>query len=275
MREIKTPTLHALEFDGLDDFAGSFAGQNDRSRQSVFADAYAEGGLQWFGNDTGADAVRKCREGDLAIAEKSDPLVSKFEAIALETTRRAWADDVCGSIPNVPAFIAGHPLAMRRRIRQESAAAPLRIFVDLFMSAKFTPEQIEKRGAAIMALVRVLSSRRPVELWAGCASERPGKQIIAVRMDTAPMDLARCGYALIHPSFTRRLLFACVRSITTDENIIPPMRRGHAECLAPIFGEGELVVIGGMISDDQLALSDPEKWIAQKIEQLAPVDLAA
>lgn len=254
-----------------------------------WAQANATGAVEWkqhdyanfFGGDTAETACRKAREGDLSGVEASDELLARFERFAFETGRRAWVDDVCGSIPNVPAFIAGHPLAMRRRVRQDSASAPVAIVADLTTSAGISAEQIAKRGAAILALVRLLSSRRPVELWAGCMMQgkEQGMSAVFARIETAPLDLATAAYVMTSASFPRRLCYATARKDGFAGrwpygNYKIAQQHGAA-MIAPAFSHvGQALYVPPIFTTD-LAPTEPEKWIEARLSELAPVDLAA
>jgi hypothetical protein len=107
----------------------------------------------WTGGHDWRESVRVAQTGDLSGVAKSDALLAKMEQYALPTSRREWRDDVCGSIPNVPAFIAGHPLSMRRRARSENEASPIAIVADLSTSAGISADDLSRRGAAILTRI--------------------------------------------------------------------------------------------------------------------------
>lgn len=237
----------------------------------------------FFGPDTGEQALKKARSGDLAGVAASDALLEKFERFTFETSRKAWADDVCGSIPNVPAFIAGHPLAMRRRIRQDSASAPVAIVADLTTSAALTADQIARRGAAILALVRILSARRPVELWAGCImnARAQGLSAIFCRIETTPLDLATAAYVMTSASFPRRLCYGLAAvehgftglwPYSNDYNA--PKKHGLEIIRRALDHVTEALYVPPIHSND-LITTDPQAWIEARLSELSPVDLAA
>ena len=148
----------------------------------------------------------------MARVSASDAMLSKMEKYAFESNKRTWRNDIAGGCPDVPAYIAGQPLSMRRRTIVESDSAPLAIIVDLTASEGIPADIMERRGAAILALVRVLSTRRPVELWAGAFLQGgpAGMDACAffARIDTAPLDLARAAHVLSSQSMPRQIGFA-------------------------------------------------------------------
>jgi hypothetical protein len=98
------------------------------------------------------------------------------------------SEDVSG----VPQYLAGNPYSMRLKRRHATATAPLSVFVELVASAGINAETCLKRGVAMLALVRMLTNLRPVELWAVIAMGRQNsRSSLCVRLDTAPLDLKR------------------------------------------------------------------------------------
>lgn len=237
----------------------------------------------WVGNVTGPQAVDMATRGDLSGVAASNELLTRFERFSFETGRKAWSDDVCGSIPNVPAFIAGHPLAMRRRIRQDSAAAPIAIVVDLTTSARISADQIKRRGAAILALTRALSARRPVELWAGTgldADNLKNAVWVFARIETAPLDLATAAHCLTHASFPRILCYDLSHKHhgycgNWPYGTAMKFRDHMPQIIAPAFAHtAETLCLSSLHIADE-SVTNPEKWIESQLDRLAPVDLAA
>lgn len=268
-------TDNYLTFDSpaeLADYAADRAADNSH---------LTRGPSGFFGPDTGKEALRKARTGDdLAGVPASDALLEKFERFTFETARKAWADDVCGSIPNVPAFIAGHPLAMRRRIRQDSASAPVAIIADLTMSAMITARQIASRGAAILALVRILSARRPVELWAGCmmGAGVGDRDLSAVfcRIETTPLDLATAAYVMTSASFPRRLCYGLASAEHGFSGHWPysndhkaPKTHGLQIIRRALEHVTEALYVPPIYADDLIATA-PEQWIEEQLAALSP-----
>jgi hypothetical protein len=268
---------HFVLADSLADLgreAPSLAPTNAQERNS--SDLY------WYGGVTFDQACQLAIHGDVKLVEKSDALLAKFERYAFETAGKGWRNDVTGGLPDVPAFIAGHPLNMRRRTRLDSAAAPIAIIVDTTISAAINAETIMRRGAAILALVRILAGRRPVELWAvsqvdandkGCAT-------VGARINTTPLDLGTAAFALTHPAFPRRLCYGIARkhgftgswpyhrSMGESRDFMVDMLRPAMPHMA------ECLFMPGMHVKDQAA-DEPELWIEQKLAELMPHDLAA
>jgi hypothetical protein len=100
-----------------------------------------------------------------AAVAKSDKMLADFEqVIRVETSRFETVNAVAGGVANVPAFLAGHPMAMRQRRRVDSALGPLTVLVDVTTSAHISEQTIERRGIAVLALIRALAAVRPIDL---------------------------------------------------------------------------------------------------------------
>ena len=258
---------------------------------SEAADAYAAlkatKGRQWqegtggsfVGDKSSEQTMRLLRDGDTSAVSESDKLLSRFEQfLSVKGSKFQIVDDVAGAVPNVPAYLAGHPLTMRRRQRMASELAPLTLVVDTCVSAGFSEAHIRQRGVAILALVRALALVRPVQLYAGWnfGTHKSSKLALGVfaRIDTSPMDLARAAYPLCHPSFLRRFGFEYggnshdqfnARSIPWGFGDADLVRRALSEMMQQILG-GEVFAVPGMYAGDNL-LNKPVAWIFKYLKE--------
>ena len=152
------------------------------------------------------ERLRHCAQhGDESAVTESERFLSEIEDQVPMSLGWRNVDDVVGAIPNVPAFLAGHPQCMRRRERATKDTAPLTIFIDLTSGAEIDSRKVARRGIAALALVRQLVEHRAVTLWAGVAQDvGSGSGTVAWRIETAPMDLARAAYLVASPNVARR-----------------------------------------------------------------------
>lgn len=175
----------------------------------------------WLGGSSFNEARARVLTGDLSAVAESEAMLSALEAqCEMPSASRAFVADIVGACPNVPAYIAGQPLSMRRRARTTDDCAPLTIVVDLASSGGIGADTVKKRGVAVLALVRAISARRPIELWAGCSLDAVNPETgsgcdgshVYFRIDTAPLDLARAAFLLTHPAVPRALVYAYARA---------------------------------------------------------------
>jgi hypothetical protein len=160
----------------------------------------------WYGGMSYEQSTEAVRSGDLTGVAASDKLLAEMESLVPVSKSWRTVDSVVGMCPNVPQYLAGNPYNMRLKRRCATVTAPLSIFVELVASAGIKAETCLKRGAAMLALVRMLANLRPVELWCVVAiGQKNSRSSLCVRLDTAPLDLARAAHMLTHPSVFRAL----------------------------------------------------------------------
>jgi hypothetical protein len=144
----------------------------------------------------------------------------------------------------------------------------LAIIADVTTSASVSGGDIQRRGAAILALVRVLSTRRPIELWAGTMVDADnGRNAVYTfaRIETSPLDLATACFALAHPAFPRHLCYGLARlhgyagRWPYDKN---SRHRDHmAAILAPAFSHAtQTLCLPSLHAADQ-SCTNPEAWL--------------
>lgn len=226
-----------------------------------------------------SEALRRGREGDIGLAEASAAIMAKLHLPDVATHRKANVWDVAGYRPDVPRVLAGaDPRVMRRRVRQDDARAPLRIYVDVLCSGGVGERQYMQRGACVLALVRVLAGQRPLELYAcGFAPQRCGNipgnvraNLWTVRLPTAPLDLPMVAGWIAHQGVFRAAMLgqsydkAGGNAYPVEEECQPAVREALA--LAP----RDLYLCGAFLGSE--LLTDPIGWIERTLRDLAATE---
>ena len=263
----------------LHDSPSAFAAESAK-RASRSDKARLNSDSDFYDGKSFIEAVKLASTGDLSRVPESDRLLSEYEALSFQSSRRAWTDDVVGALPNVPAYVAGLPMCMRRRSPQPSESAPVAILVDLTCSTFFTSDMIARRGAAILALVRCLSSRRNVELWAGTIVGADGDfngVALFSRVETSPLDLATAGYVLQSGAYLRRLHYALSRTYGFEGGWAFDSHTASREHLAALMRPAmphiaESVIVPAMHESDIIS-TDPQAWIKHKLIELGVVTM--
>ena len=233
----------------------------------------------WAGNDDLDTTIRKCRTGDLARAASSDEYMSKLEnKFVFESSAFRNVDALTGGVPNVGAFLAGNPMNMRQRRRVQTEAAPLNIVIDVVSSGGIESRDLERRGAALLALVRLLSAQRPVNLWVAAsalpysATSTHTASAVAFRVDTAPLDLARAAHVLCSTGVARQMAYGFVSHQVGAPNgeLHWPYddhefsRQRGAEFWQRAFGMEEMLFIAPPFVKDEM-IQQPEKWLTDML----------
>lgn len=232
-----------------------------------------------------AKTLACAQSGDSDRVADCDRLLAIMETGAnFATARSVTIAAVAGGVPNVPAMLAGSPLSMRRRQRMADHAAPLSVVVDLGVSASVKHATLARRGAAALALVRLLAATRPVALWvvAGLQCSRggdnPQNAAFAVRLDTAPLDLSRAAWLLCAPEAFRRAGFAVAQTVAgrpndRGTNWLNDDHKRHpallADCLPALTGTADCVVVPSLITSGSTQFDSDSAAAAWVQEQLA------
>lgn len=167
----------------------------------------------WSGNMGGREMLKSARNGHQDSVALSEQYLDKFEELSFQARKHNTIDAVAGGAPNVGAYLAGSPLSMRRRQRVMNDFAPLTVFCDVVSSASISAEYLKKRGAAALALVRMLSATRPVTLYVVGAMgsfnryrQYSDNGFVMVKMPET-IDIARMAFMMAHPAAARGMLY--------------------------------------------------------------------
>lgn len=249
--------MPVIQFDSIRDFVADLP-NGYRERHD----------LSWAGGLDYDDCKKAVWDGDATALKISDDLLTKIEGDGMELLAPQWENERTGSFPCVPSFIAGAPDSMRRLEMTRSDVAPIRIYLDLFISCGFQVEECSTRGAAILALARKLQALRPVELYLlmSCGDKtrkrfKDGWISPMIKIDTNPLDLTTASFVLGHPGFIRQLAFAwCVKQ-GADSSI--PYFEGAKDKIKP--EESDLFIENAILNRDMLR--DPVDWVNQQVKR--------
>jgi hypothetical protein len=135
------------------------------------------------------------------------------------------------------------------------------------------------RGSAILALLRILSAKRPVELWiTSCLGAGKNDQdwgCLLTRVPTTPLDTARASFIFGSLGYTRQICYGLGHEEFDFKYAWPfcdaNVSRKHMKALfAPMFTHVEdTLCIPGIHVNDKLS-KDPEGWLREQIDRFAP-----
>lgn len=265
-------------YEGLSDLAETMAGLVDKDPDHI-----AHKGSGWHGRPSN-EALNALRQGDESMVTPSDRILRQIEERAdFRSSDFAQFNMVSGGVPNIGAFLAGSPLNMRMRRRVYTQGAPIAVVADLTVSADVDDATIRGRGAAALALVRVLSASRPVSLFVSCAMmPREGKgktSIQIIPVETSPLDLARAAFALGDPAMLRQFGFAgaCVipegneatGSILWAFNNHRWAQENVPQEVAHVMGCPDFVAVPAVYSGTSLSNAETAaQWVMDQAERL-------
>lgn len=258
---------------------------------SPYLTGKAGGAADWYGA-TPAETLARADAGNERLTAPCDRLLSRMETVDFATSRFATVSAVAGGAPCVPAYLAGSPMAMRRRVRVADDLAPLAVLVDMGVSASVKHGTIQRRGAAALALVRLLAATRPVSLWVICGQctdkhDAARDAAFAVRLDTAPLDVARAAWLLAAPEAFRRAGFAACHAIAglpdkTGVNWLQDSHTRHPALLrdcAPILtGCADFLLVPSLITAGETQFDSDESaaaWVQAQLDKHGGAAMAA
>ena len=250
-----------------------------------------DGGRDWYGA-TPAETFERASAGNAKLTAPCDRLLDRMENVEFATSRFATVSAVAGGAPCVPAYLAGSPMAMRRRVRVADDLAPLAVVVDIGVSASVSHPTIQRRGAAALALVRLLAATRPVSLWVVCGqvTDLDGTRrdaALAVRVDTAPLDVARAAWLLAAPEAFRRACFAATHAIAghAEKRGVNWLRDSHGrhpellrECLPALTACDDFLLVPSLITAGETQFGSDEKaaaWVQAQLDKHGGAAMAA
>lgn len=249
--------IRGARFDSIGDFARYLRGP---AAACPYMSSISDN--DWYGAAP-VETQRRIDAGSAKATAACDRLLGQMESVGFATSRFATVAAVAGGAPCVPAYLAGNPLAMRRRVRISDEAAPLAVVVDIGVSASVKAATIERRGAAALALVRLLAATRPVTLWAVTGqqvsrySDHATDAAFGVQIETAPLDVARAAWLLASPDAFRRAAFSACQAIgghptEQDVNWLDNSHTRHPallrDCLPALTGCADFLLVPSLIT---------------------------
>ena len=204
------------------------------------------------------------------------PLVAspkwQLESATMSPNARGNSLSMARSDSRVNASPACQPISMRVRRRTADDAAPLTICIDLTSSADIDPEYLVKRGTAILALARILSSLRPVTIWLGAGLSGGGKAdgtSAWFQIDSAPLDLARAAFQISSGGVPRGMLYTFLQKQFGCGGGWPMYDVDRWRRMAPRFlthwFEGEILFVPPVFTTDDF--KKPEVWLERMVKQ--------
>jgi hypothetical protein len=233
--------------------------------------------IEWQGGTT-AQAIVWAKEGRMELVPPSEKLLSKLETELNIVTTAAYQTvaDVVGGAVNVPDYVAGVPTLMRRRVRVQRETAPITLIVSISASSGVSPETMQTRGTALLALARLLARSRPVTIWAGGVNHfgtSYSTNDADMRHDYTQVDisdLGRAAWLLADPTHNRAVRLRLKKNVTSHPSYASNPKDYRA-ALVDVFPGDRVYVFPRMGTgnpDEKLMLKDPTAWVIQRYNEM-------
>jgi hypothetical protein len=242
---------------------------------------WANNNAYWRGGDY-PGSLQKAKRGDVALAQSAQDIIDQISDVLLPSIE-VYQDTphYYGSRPNISAVVAGTPKSMYRRQYVEAPAnrGPIRLFLDRAVSAAFSPDEVLKRGVAILALVMALKRFRPVSLYVGeCtqSTERDLYRTWGIAVDLNNIDFSVLAYVVAGVSFYRCL------GMSIDKYLDYGNTSGYVQSAHKIkelldWSDHDVIFDGLSIldADASLAIDNPIQWVKDKLVAISNRGAAA
>jgi len=165
----------------------------------------------WYATHTFEEAVEQAKYGSHTDDfEKFYELKIQLEKhIKLNTKKNMQFNDYVGYVPDVKAYLEGHPLTMLNKVR------PKRKQIDIYFNSAnlvgVSSEQIYNRGAITLCLVELLESLGLNVNLNIFAMSQKNMEIhyskFTLKQENESLNMQKLFFPMCHPSWFRRLIF--------------------------------------------------------------------
>ncbi len=157
-------------------------------------------------------------ESAVVEAEKIASEVDQTVAAELFSTTFSATYQCSGAEVDMGRYLSGEPECMieSEPIRISRQGRAVRLAVNVSFVNSIREDVVRKRGAAVLALVDILSrAQHPLEIWAcivPASGDAKRRFVYSIKIQAAnePLDMGRVMYFLAHPTVFRRLGFSVI-----------------------------------------------------------------
>lgn len=252
--------------------------------------AIAHGAPKSAGSDKWAggsfeEAIAMAKDGYEPDNPTIEEIVSQIET-SMASSMATTFDTVYGvegAAVDIGRYLAGEPECMVESvpIKVMRTGRIIRVAVPVGISAGTDQKSIERRGAAVMALLDILARLQfPVEIYAVIAMHGEGKH---GRLDYTvkcvgagdTIDRARVAYALCHRSMFRRLGFSVMDSEPSEIGVkfghrgsFYGMPSWEAKLEDLEIGEENAIVLPQLTMSEKWSVDDCVSWVREQVERI-------
>ena len=178
--------------------------------EDFLSDGYVCKDTSFFGFRDGESLVNDC----LTSKVDTDCLTAIKDGIhpVSNHTKIAFSKNVAGFSPIVPLALINAPKAMRTQKRVTVKSKVINLYVSVSVASRFSLDQMKKAGQSMMNYVLGLEQEGyRVGLTAVWGSQNDSSVAFVgmkVKDPSQPLDIARCAYPFVNPSFARGIGFS-------------------------------------------------------------------
>lgn len=200
-----------VEYTSIQQFIDMLHAKRISSRDNSSEDTDSD----WSGTSSLDEAITLLTKGD----KESLTLLKDAKAITdvmfkdVEVKRPKNVNSVEGHQPIVPHAIMGLPESMIKTVRQPKKNKVVNIFINSSQSGGTKKEDIAFHGAMMLSAIEQLEKNGyRVGIYVGkiaylSESESLTGHIVNIKQPMAPLNILKCSFYMVNPSFLRRICF--------------------------------------------------------------------
>lgn len=183
----------------------------DNIKRSPYSPYYQrEAPNHWAGGAV-HDLYEQSLGGRNSYTDRADKLMDKLGKVAMETVGIDMDYNTEFGMLDIDAYEAGVIECIYGNTHTETERAPIKIYMDQWISSTVSAAAIEMRGVACLALLQALMAVRPVMLDVVCANHYSPTYTNTIQtMQVPPGNLSLGAWMVASPLFVRRGLMGMV-----------------------------------------------------------------
>ena len=195
-------------YNSPQELLNTLASRESQMSKDYFPDGYAPYDTDWFGFVNS----RQCKKDFLSANCDPSTLQSIKVDVPISYRRRKTFNSVMGYIPNVPLALMNIPTSM---INQKTVLVKnkvINLHVSITADCSYSAEQLRQGGKTLIEYILSLEHegyRVSLTAYFGSWNHKGELVYIGLKVKDAsqPLDVARCAYPFINPSFFRGICF--------------------------------------------------------------------
>lgn len=241
----------------------------------------------WNGGVTFEQAIEFARHG---WSEEHEALEGMLQGlnVTLEETMATTFETVWsveGGAVDMDRFLSGEPenMVMFQTTNATAKNQVVKILVSTGVLSDVDADSIRLRGLAVCCLIEMVQrSGKAVELWAESTASKAGRHpvrhttLVKVKEAGSYLDLDQIMFAMVHPSWHRRMVFSCREHEPANIRVRGGFGGGHGyeygQTSAPVMAEeiGATIVLKTLESYDRdfRSIEGAVAWIGKELTKL-------
>ena len=124
--------------------------------------------------------------------------------------KQKYENRIYGCVPNVPAYLLGHPLNMINPEIGRISYKVINIYISVGVCWSINASDIERTGLVYLSVIDLLEKagyRCNVYCGASSIGSKAEYMYVRIKTDREPLNLKKLVFPLVHPSMLRRIWF--------------------------------------------------------------------